>query len=391
MSQAWQNNSEIVCGYVLKDKLSADAVNPLDVYPPYQHIITMKRNGDELPDIVAKDFNAVDACLHAVERVNGTLKNPLDYLRILQKSANNARASVDLESVQKRLNRGDDVKSSEIMAVANKMDTGYTRWIPLSEVKPQKAKFVKTGYDPIDDNVGGLPYACVTILGGTPGLGKTSLALKIINNMIMLSGNEKKKAAVLSLEMTIGQIHQRLNELSDLKDKDKARILTNRVFNIHEICAAVTQLAAVENLCVVMIDFADLIVEGEQSEAAMGVIYRSLELLATKIEIPILLICQLNRETYKGGLPRIYHIRYSGLAEATARLILLVYNPMGVLIGFDKDDKQPLPIQDGRAYILVGKSNFGYKKDGPGAISVDFDGETGWGDKTHGQYIRLSI
>ena len=64
---------------------------------------------------------------------------------------------------------------------------------------------------------------------------------------------------------------------------------------------------------------------------------------------------------------------------------------MGVLIGFDKKEDQPLPIQEGRAYILVGKSNFGYKKGGPGAICVDFDGETGWGDTAHGDYIRLTI
>lgn len=385
----WQDISEIVVGYVLKDKLNPDAVNPLDVYPTYQHIVTMKREGAEMPDIVAKDFSAVDACSHAVERVNGTLKNPLEYLKILKQSAVAAKSEADLKKILKRMEAGDDVPAGDLVAVAEKLERGWATWVPMSEVEPQKTKFVKTGYDPLDKHVGGVPYACMTIIGGTPGIGKTTLGLRIIEGMIRLPANAKKKAAVISLEMTMGQIHQRFIETTTLTQEEKGRILMNRIFNIHELCAGVSELVAKEKICCVLIDFADLLVEGEQSEAAMGVIYRNLELLATKTEVPIILIVQLNREMYKGGLPRIHHIRYTGLAEATARLILLLFNPDVVMVEMDRD-KIPLDIIEGRAYILVGKSNFGYKEKGPGGIMVDWDGEKGIGNKSYG-YYRASI
>lgn len=388
-----QDASEIIGGYVLKGikdpdakfKLDPNAVNPLDMWPGHSHIITMAREGKSYVEIVEKDFAAVDACLHAVERVNGTMKNPIDYLSILKNTATLAKNAVDIKKVYDKMEKGEPVSPTELLAIAENMSRGNTGWVRLSDVEPQSVKFVPTGYEPLDKHTGGVPYACVTIIGGTPGLGKTTLGLGIIEKIIQLPKNQDKTAAILSLEMTMGQIHQRFIEMSKLKKKDKDRILLNRIYNIHALCAAVSELAAKEKLCAVMIDFADLLVEGEQSESAMGVIYKNLELLATKIEVPIILICQLNREMYKGGLPRIYHIRYSGLAEATARMVLLLFNPVSSMIAFDQE-KIPLQVVPGRAYILVAKSNFGFKEDGPGGIMVDFDGKTGWGSKSYGYF-----
>ena len=389
----WQDASEIVGGYILKKVkdpsakmgLDPNAVNPLDMWPGHAHIVTMAREGKTMPEIVEKDFAAVDACLHAVERVNGTMKNPLDYLLILKNTATLAKNAVDVKKIYEKMEKGEIVSPTELLAVAESMSRGGSQWIPMSEVEPQTVKFVPTGYPPLDKYTGGVPYACVTIIGGTPGLGKTTLGLRLIERMVKLKANEGKKAAILSLEMTMGQIHQRFVEMSKLTKEQKSRILLNRIFNIHALCAAVSELAAKEDLCAVMIDFADLLVEGEQSESAMGVIYKNLELLATKIEVPIILICQLNREMYKGGLPRIYHIRYSGLAEATARMVLLLFNPVSSMVAFDQE-KIPLQVVPGRAYILVAKSNFGFKENGPGGIMVDFDGEKGWSDKEYGYH-----
>jgi replicative DNA helicase len=349
----------------------------------------MKRDGRDYTEIVATDLAGVQACLHAVESANGTLKAPIEYLKILKQSAVHAASTVDVEKLWNRMKKGDAVTPADLLAVADKMERSYSKWTPLSEVEPQDMKFVKTGYEPLDKFTGGIPFACVTIIAATPGVGKTTLALKIVTKMIRLKENKKKKAAILSLEMTMGQIHQRFIETSDLTKEEKERILMNRIFNIHELCAAVTELAAQEKLCCIMIDFADLLVEGEQTESAMGVVYKDLELLATKTEVPIILIAQLNRATYTGGLPRINHIRYSGLAEITARMIILVFNPSSVNVELDRD-KIPLQIREGMAYLLVGKSNFGYKEGGPGAILVDFDGAAGWGDKGY-SYEKLNI
>lgn len=386
----WIEVSEIVCGFVLKDKINPHAVNPLSVYPQYSPIITMKRDGADMTAIIAKlSYADIDPCIQASERVDGTIK-PLGYLKILDDLASRAAASFDLKKVQKRLEDGEDVDIADILQIAGRLENGQHDLTPLSDVSPQKVKFMKTGYEPVDRYIGGIPPACVTIIGGTPGIGKTTLGLKMVRNMIQLKENQKKYAALFSLEMTMGQVHQRYIELGDMKKTEKERILLgDSAYTIQEIYAIASKTAANYKLAVIMIDFADLIVEGEQSEAVMGVVYRNLAMLAKKTGVPIILICQLNRVAYDGGLPKIHHLRYSGLAEATARLILMVFNPNVVMTNLNKE-KLPLQIVPGRGYILVGKSNFGFKQGAPGAIMVDFDGATGWGEKPY-NYFMLNL
>lgn len=389
---SWQSASEIVCGFVLADKLNPEAVNLADVYPAYQHIVSMKRDGKDKIDIVTVDYAAVEACDHAAIAVNGTLETPIGYLKVLATAAAQAKITDDIEKLLKRAKSGEVLSAAEALALAEKMQSGGHRWIPMSQVEPQKVKFVKTGWQPLDVHTGGIPYACVTILASTAGVGKSTLALEIVKSMARLKENKKKKAAIVSLEMTMGQIHQRVIEISDMTNEEKDRMLLNRIFNIHELCAEVSALAGQEDLFLIMIDFADLLVEGEQSEAQMGVIYRNLELLATKTEVPILLVAQFSRETYKGGIPRINHIRYSSMAEITARMILMIYNPNVTVSGYqDKDSGvgSPLPPVPDKGYLIVGKSNFGYKEGKPGAIILDWDGEIGWGNKSGG-YIPLA-
>ena len=102
-----------------------------------------------------------------------------------------------------------------------------------------------------------------------------------------------------------------------------------------------------------------------------------LAMLAKKTGIPVLLICQLNRSTYVSGMPRINHIRYSGMAEMMAAMIILVYNPNNILA--DGTDSKALPPVEGKGYLIEGKSRFGFKHHSPGAAQVDWDGLMGWG------------
>jgi len=109
----------------------------------------------------------------------------------------------------------------------------------------------------------------------------------------------------------------------------------------------------------------------------MGVIYRSLAMLAKTTGVPVILVCQLNRTQYTGGIPKINHIRYSGMAEMMSSLILLLYNPSVTVA--DVQANAILPFFSDKGYIIIGKSRFGFKRGKPGAVQVDFKGETGWG------------
>ena len=78
-------------------------------------------------------------------------------------------------------------------------------------------------------------------------------------------------------------------------------------------------------------------------------------------------------------------LRYTGMAEALAALVLFLHNPTQIFI----ESSDALPLIDGRGYIIVAKSRFGYKDgrhSGVGAIQLAWDGATGWGDKEYGWY-----
>jgi hypothetical protein len=70
-------------------------------------------------------------------------------------------------------------------------------------------------------------------------------------------------------------------------------------------------------------------------------------------------------------------LRYSGMGEALASLVLFLHNPSQIYI----QQADTLPLEEGKGYIVVAKSRFGYKLGGPGAVQLDFDGATGWGDE----------
>jgi len=384
----WVALSEIVAGLVLLDRLDSNAVNPQDLYPPHNEIIPLKRDGKTTPDIVTRvGFTAWDTAVDAAKKVNGEIP-PLEWVRMLEKAASKATAGTKLRPVVDKLMEGEDVDIGVALQAINMIDSGHREMTPMSEVEPKRGKYIKTGYEPLDFATGGLPECSLTIIGAPPGVGKTTLMLEIVKCMVRKY--KKKKAAVYSLEMLMAQLAARMLELDEtLEEDEKKRILLDESsYTVHEIYALASRTAAHHELAVIAVDFADLMVEGEQSEAAVGIIYKNLSLLAKRTMVPVLLVSQLNRDAYKGGIPKINHLRYSGMAEATGALILLLHNPHNILSDFSSDGGV-LPMVEGKGYVIVGKARYGFKQGGVGAVQVDWNGVSGWGSKAHG-YWKIS-
>jgi replicative DNA helicase len=254
----------------------------------------------------------------------------------------------------------------------------------MSEIAPEENSWILTGWEPIDKFIGGIIKAGLITIGASPGVGKTTLVLKLATSMV--KKYKKKKVAIFTLEMTTGQITQRALEVAKITKEEKERILLgDSSFSISDIYATAARYAANEDLSMIAVDFADLLIEGEASESVMGNIYKTLSLLAKKTGVPVVLISQLNRNTYTGGTPKVNHLRYSGMSEAMSALILLIYNPHNILVDTN-GGKSELETIEGRGYLIEGKSRFGYKKGGPGAVMIEWDGAGGWGDEGLGWY-----
>lgn len=377
--------TEIVMGMVKLGKIDANLVNPDDLYPDkYPEILMMVRAGTPWEDIVTKvGYSYIRDSVAAAENINGEF-TPDQWCSILRQTASRTFAGSKLQRIARDLEDGREVDTGTALQALSMIDYGYRELTPMSEIVPEEAPWMETGYYPLDKHVGGLIKAGLTIIAAAPGIGKTTLALKIAEKII--KKNKKNCVAFFTLEMTMAQLTQRAIDLNQkLTKEEKSRLmLSEDAYNVNQVYSVAARTAAGRPLSAIMIDFADLLVDGEQSEAVMGNIYRTLALLAKKTGVPVLLVAQLNRETYKGGLPKINHIRYSGAAEQMAALILLVYNPHNILA--DYNEKSPLEAVPGRGYLIVGKSRFGFKEGGPGAIQVGWDGLTGWDDKSYGWF-----
>lgn len=220
--------------------------------------------------------------------------------------------------------------------------------------------------------------------------GKSSLMATIVSGMAA----EKKTTLVYTLEMTTGQIAKRIIQVAvdGLSEEQKNTvIICNEIMSVDEVYADAMRLCATEDVYSIFIDFSDLLIEREQDEQSMAHVYRRCATLAKKnlSGAPVFLLSQLNRSVYTGtgGVPKINQLRWSGLAEAMGALILLIYNPNQIFATQTSDEK--LPAIPGRAYVIVGKSRFGFREGSPGAIQVDFDGKTSWGRSSYG-YFNLS-
>jgi replicative DNA helicase len=380
----WKSASEIVFGKGMSGEIHPDSVNPTSLYPPYDTALILLRAGKNASDMIVAGvpYSAIEAAMSAAQVADNG--DSFQWLKVLEQTASRAVGGKKLRKEADKLERGEEADVGAIMTISAQLEMGYKELVPMSDIDPSQAAWVMTGYKPFDEHFGGVPDASLTVIGASPGVGKTSLMLEVAKSLARTYTD--KSVAIFTLEMLMAQITKRMIEIDKTVKKSEMKriLLSEDILGVQEIYAVGARLAAQMSLSAICIDFADQIVAGEQTEAAMGLIYRTLSALAKKLRIPVILLSQLNRETYTGGVPRINHLRYSGLAEAMAGLILLIYNPHNIFVEWK--DQQLLPIVGGTGYIIEGKSRYGYLHGGPGAVQVDWDGEAGWGKVSRGWF-----
>lgn len=367
--------AEIVTGLVITNKLNPHSVNPTTLPDPYDQIVAGYRDGQEVSEIMEKvGLHPIQASLVAAQNVNGDL--PADWAKMLDRAAIKHDAHKVLELAARRLRQGEEVDTAKLLTTIHRLDDGHRTLTPLSEVEPEQAVWTPVHWPPIDKYLGGIPKAGLTIVAGPPGTGKTGLLAKITSKMARVG----KKSAIFSMEMTMGQLLLRLIEIENLNIQERSLILSSDdPMTPEEIYSTAVQYCMTEELDLIGVDFADLLLRGESRSGAMENVYRTMAQLAKVTRVPVILLAQLN-ENYRGGIPKVNHLRWSRLAEALGALIILIYNPeqLWADIGIDKR----LEIVAGAGYLIVGKSRFGFgKQPGVFAVQVPWDGKAAWGDE----------
>ena len=291
-----------------------------------------------------------------------------------------------LERAEKEIFRISDSKlSSNLGIIGPDLHEFHEQLEKIYENK-SPATGLPSGFRDLDDMTGGFQDGNLVMLAARPGMGKTSLALDITRHTV-LSG---VPVAFFSLEMTKQEIMLRLLSAMSgvgvfqlrtgrfrpvdwlLIQQASARLyesdlyLDSSSFSMTPISirSASRRLASKmardgKKLGLVIVDYLQLMsskasrYESRQSEVAD--ISRSLKAMAIDLEVPVLALSQLNRQTEeagRSGRPRLSDLRESGALEQDSDLVMFIYREGFYKAGAGDDEKA-------RAKLIIAKHRNG--------------------------------
>lgn len=242
----------------------------------------------------------------------------------------------------------------------------------LDDYEKKSESMVKTGYNNIDDLIGGLQGGNYLILAGSTGMGKTAMALNLVINIL----KQKKEVLLFSLEMTTEELLSRIisnileipaanlrnRNLSEKDMENYVRFISSDTFkeleNLLKIpttnnlnIGKIEQIVRKSKADIVFIDYLGLIRADNQRQSTyeqISDISRRLKLLAIETNKPFVVLHQLNRDMKSRAdkRPQLSDIRDSGKIEQDADFITFVYRPAYFDSDADKTEMQ----------FIIGKS-----------------------------------
>lgn len=238
---------------------------------------------------------------------------------------------------------------------------------------------IRTGFTDLDYITAGLQRSDLILLAARPAMGKTALALSMVEYIAVKS---HIPTAVFSLEMSDIQLIKRMMSMDagvDLHSintgdltgaeweslvESVQNIAESRLFlidnmsglTINDICSKCRKLKLEHDLGLIVIDYLQLIESNRRAESRqqeIANISRALKSLARELNIPVIALSQLNRgvEGREDKRPKLADLRESGAIEQDADIVMFLYRDE-VYHPDDNDNK-------GKAELIIGKHRNG--------------------------------
>ena len=212
---------------------------------------------------------------------------------------------------------------------------------------------IPSGFPDLDNLTSGFQNSEFVVIGARPSVGKTALALTMAAN---ISVQQRKPVGFFTLEMSAVALMQRLLAAEARLDSNRIRSGMLRPSDFHKITDAAGRLydaplfiedspnlklldlraqarrmKANHSIEIVFIDYLTLISSENQDlprHEQIAEISRSLKALARELDVPVLALSQVRRET-EGKLPTLADLRESGSIEQDADVVMFLHRERG--------------------------------------------------------------
>lgn len=265
---------------------------------------------------------------------------------------------------------------------------------------------IETGFKRLDELTGGLRPSTMIIVAARPSMGKTALAMNMAAHVAL---RRKKPVGFFSLEMSRGDIITRilcsearvsmsrvmsgkplrrgeldlLHEAGERLDAAPLHIDDASTLSAIEMRARARRLKnTVPDLSLIIVDYLQLMHGGgtryDNRQQEVTDISRSIKALAKELQIPIIALSQLSRQSEqrrgaKDKLPKLSDLRESGALEQDADVVLFIHREPNQV---KAEGAGPQPDE---AVLRIGKQRNGPRED----MDLLF-----WGDFT--QFVEVA-
>lgn len=249
-----------------------------------------------------------------------------------------------------------DVKSSLGLNIIEDLEKRQEHFHKTGEqLKPPG---VSSGFYDLDDAInGGFQNGHLIILAARPAMGKTALAINFADHACL---KENKTVGMFSLEMNAYELC--IRRISSYSAVPMQNIITNRLedgdfpaihnahsvlekhpfyiddqkgLSISELRSRARRMKSVHGIDLLVIDYLQYIKGSKESKSQsrqieIAEVSRELKVLAGELDIPIICLAQVNRESESGTVvkaPSMSNIRESGAIEQDADLVIILHRP----------------------------------------------------------------
>ena len=294
--------------------------------------------------------------------------------------AENALFSLTKSIHKKQARKISDLYDSQIKSIEQSRD-GYG---------------VPSGFAQLDSVISGFKPGELIILAARPSMGKTAYAVSMAVNQSL---NRKIPVAFFSMEMSEMQVTNRITSIireiplrflinQDVHGQMFERLMLGvpilkdvplyiddtGAIKLMELRSKLRKLVIREGVKIAFIDYLGLMgadrQKGKNREQEVSEFSAGLKSIAKELDIPIVALCQLNREVEKRGdrRPQLSDLRDSGSIEQDADMVMFLFRPEYHNI---KNDENGQAIAEGHTEIIIAKNRNG----GIGSVEAHFNKE----------------